>query len=66
MASFPKSLENGAKCVFEYVLQRPVFEGLMRMVVENKVDWSRKARRIRRRVGRKRRDLERGESLGDL
>ena len=51
------------------LLQRPkkvVLEELVRMVVGNKVDWSRKVRRTRRRVGRIRRDLERGESLGDL
>ena len=44
----PLELENGAKCVFEYVLQRPkrvVFEGLMRMVVGNEVGWSRKGKK---------------------
>ena len=53
----PFEFDNGAECVSEHVLQRPkmvVFEGLVRMVVGNEVDWSRKVRRTRR-IGRTKR-----------
>ena len=63
----PLELGNGAGCVFKYILQRPkrmVFKELMRIVVGNEVDWSRKARGTKGSVRRTKRGLERGESFG--
>ena len=62
-------LENGAKCVFDCVLQRPkrmVLEGLVRMVVGNEIGWSRKCKKNKKNRKKKERvvwSLERIESL---
>ena len=52
--------------MFVLFLQRAkkmVLEGLVRMVVGSNVNWIKKAIRIRRRIGRTKRGLERDERV---
>ena len=62
-------LENGAKCIFECVLQRPnrvILEGLVRMVVRIEVGWSWKFKKNKKNRKNKEKivwSLERSESL---
>ena len=65
----PLELENGARCVLEYILQRlkrVVFKELVRMVIGDRVDCGRKVRRRIRRIVRAQElgwGLERSESF---